>query len=307
MTDLDPRALRDAFGSFMTGVTIVTTMTPDGVPVGFTANSFTSVSLDPPMLLVCPGRYLSSFAAFETCDRFAVNVLAEGQEEVSNIFAAFKGDRFSRVNWQPDELGCPVLEGAVARFACRKTSVIPAGDHVILLGQVAAFGHPGGFGLGYSEGSYFSLGLEYRASAGHAHRSFAGAIVERDATVLLRETAAGFVLPTIELDGDAGAREAMTAWFAVAGIEVDLVHVYSIFTDRGNGSRYTYLTARTGDNAPDAFGTFVPLAQINDIDFADPALASMMNRFALEHRNRSFSLYVGDESRGDIHTLTTGT
>ena len=94
MTPPDPRALRDAFGSFMTGVTVVTALGPDGNPVGFTANSFSSVSLDPPLLLVCPGKFLSSFEVFANCTHFAVNILAEGQEAGANTCASVKCDRF---------------------------------------------------------------------------------------------------------------------------------------------------------------------------------------------------------------------
>ena len=84
MTELDPERLRAAFARFMTGVTVVTARTAGGEPVGFTANSFTSVSLDPPLLLVCPGRHLSSFPIFEAAPHFGISILAEGQEEVSN-------------------------------------------------------------------------------------------------------------------------------------------------------------------------------------------------------------------------------
>ena len=100
MTDLDPRELRAAFGRYMTGVTVVTSRDARDDPVGFTANSFTSVSLDPPLLLVCPGRHVSSFAVFRTAPRFGVSILAEGQEEVSNLFAGGPGDRFSLCDWE---------------------------------------------------------------------------------------------------------------------------------------------------------------------------------------------------------------
>ncbi|MEL6980158.1 MAG: flavin reductase family protein, partial [Pseudomonadota bacterium] len=143
MSEIDPRALRDAFGAFLTGVTVVTTVGEDGAPRGFTANSFASVSLDPPLLLVCPARRLSSFAAFEGCRDFAISVLAEGQEAVSNIFASSKGDRFAEVAWRPAASGAPVIEGAAAAFACTAQSVVPAGDHVILIGRVTAFERSG--------------------------------------------------------------------------------------------------------------------------------------------------------------------
>lgn len=156
MSEIDPRALRHAFGAFPTGVTVVTAWAGDGTPVGFTANSFTSVSLDPPLLLVCPGRALSCFPVFETCARFAVNVLADGQEEVSSIFAGFRGDRFSRVSWRGADGAPPVLEGVAAHFVCRTDRIVPAGDHVLLIGAVETFGNSGREGLGYARGRYFS-------------------------------------------------------------------------------------------------------------------------------------------------------
>ena len=105
MTHGDPRALRDAFGSFMTGVTVVTCKDATGAPAGFTANSFSSVSLDPPLLLVCPGKALSSYASFAGCTRFAVNILAADQKDVANTFASHKGNRFSCVRHHEDAFG----------------------------------------------------------------------------------------------------------------------------------------------------------------------------------------------------------
>jgi len=86
MDKIDPILLRDAFGKFMTGVTVVTAVRGDGKYVGFTANSFTSVSLDPPMLLVCPGKFLSSYETFSKCIHFSVNILSEGQEKNFKYF-----------------------------------------------------------------------------------------------------------------------------------------------------------------------------------------------------------------------------
>jgi len=157
MNKINPRALRDAFGSFMTGVTVVTTRAHDGTPVGFTANSFASVSLDPPLLLVCPGKFLSCFEMFQNAEHFAVSVLAAGQEDISNIFASFKGDRFARVAHDTDLHGIPLIRGAVARFSCRNWQAVPAGDHSVLLGHVIAFDHTDKAGLGYGGGDYFSL------------------------------------------------------------------------------------------------------------------------------------------------------
>lgn len=153
----DPRALRSAFGSYMTGVTVVSARTRDGVPVGFTANSFTSVSLDPPLLLVCPGKSLSSYDAFASCRHFAVNILAAQQKEVANIFAGDQGDRFAKVPHALNEQGVPLIQGALAQFSCATEQCVEAGDHLILIGRVEAFTHVEGDGLGYASGRYFNL------------------------------------------------------------------------------------------------------------------------------------------------------
>ncbi|WP_255554215.1 flavin reductase [Sphingomicrobium clamense] len=132
----DPRTLRDALGTFATGVTIVTARAPDGTNVGLTANSFTSVSLDPPLLLVCPHRQAHSMAVFSEVDHFAVNVLHIGQQSVSDLFARKSDDRFERVDWEVWDHGPPILTNSLASFECRKFAEYDGGDHVILVGEV---------------------------------------------------------------------------------------------------------------------------------------------------------------------------
>ena len=153
----DARALRSAFGSYMTGVTVVTARTKAGVPVGFTANSFTSVSLDPPLLLVCPGKSLSSYDTFARCRHFAVNVLEAQQKDVANIFAGDQGDRFAKVAHKTNASGVPLISSALAQFSCATEQCVEAGDHLILIGRVEAFTHVDGDGLGYAGGRYFNL------------------------------------------------------------------------------------------------------------------------------------------------------
>ncbi|HIG21872.1 MAG TPA: alpha/beta fold hydrolase [Henriciella marina] len=132
----DARTLRDALGCFATGVTVVTTMSTEGKPVGLTANSFTSVSLDPPLLLVCIAKSSSSLEALQTSERFAVNVLHIGQQPVSNTFAMPGEDRFSQTPWQEGQYGSPLISGALANFECIKFDLHDGGDHVILIGKV---------------------------------------------------------------------------------------------------------------------------------------------------------------------------
>lgn len=132
---LDPRALRDAFGTFATGVTVVTGLGADGTRVGLTANSLTSVSLDPPLLLFCPARAASALPALRASGRFAINVLAVDQQAVADRFAQRGVDRFADAAWD-DWDGLPILAGALANFACTRFAEHDGGDHVVVVGRI---------------------------------------------------------------------------------------------------------------------------------------------------------------------------
>ncbi|WP_337185658.1 alpha/beta fold hydrolase [Phenylobacterium sp.] len=133
----DSRTLRDALGCFATGVTVVTAMGDDG-PVGVTANSFTAVSLDPPLILVCLGARSSSLPTFQTAGGFAINMLHIGQQPASKAFAGPQESRFSSVPWRVGRHGAPTLDDSLASFECETFSMQEAGDHVVLIGRVKA-------------------------------------------------------------------------------------------------------------------------------------------------------------------------
>lgn len=154
----DARTLRDAMGCFATGVTVVTAMTPDGQPVGLTANSFTSVSLDPPLLLVCIANNAGSAAVLKGSDRFAVNVLQIRQQITSNRFAGKGESRFAETDWQPGHFGTPVINGSLSSFECDRHAVHDGGDHFILVGKVQrAMFEPRRDPLLYFKGKYRRL------------------------------------------------------------------------------------------------------------------------------------------------------
>ncbi|MFD5599352.1 flavin reductase family protein [Leucobacter sp. NPDC058333] len=152
--DFDPRDLRAAFGQFATGVTVVTTVTPDGERIGVTANSFTSLSMDPPLVLWCPGRHLRSLPAFETATHFAINVLASNQHGLSGKFATGSTDKFDGVAVREGIAGIPVLEGTLATFECETVARHEAGDHVIYVGQIRRYAHAQAKPLVFHGGSY---------------------------------------------------------------------------------------------------------------------------------------------------------
>jgi len=133
----DPRLLREALGCFGTGVTVVTTFDSQGQPIGFTANSFTSVSLEPPLVLFCIARKSANLDVFCRAPGFAINILHIGQQPTSDRFARPSESRFDGLDWEVrSEGGAPILTGSRASFDCRAHSVHQGGDHLIIVGEV---------------------------------------------------------------------------------------------------------------------------------------------------------------------------
>lgn len=157
--ETDKIALRQALGAFATGVTIVTAIASEtGEPVGFTANSFASVSLDPPLLLVCLAHTAASYRTFREAGSFAVNVLAADQEKTAMLFATRGADKFRSTAWHPGQMGAPLIEGCLARFDCAMHQRVTAGDHDILMGRVIGFSRHEGEALLYHGGAFQRLG-----------------------------------------------------------------------------------------------------------------------------------------------------
>ncbi|OPA90991.1 flavin oxidoreductase [Pseudomonas fluorescens] len=150
----DPRAFRRALGNFATGVTVVTAADAAGRKVGVTANSFNSVSLDPPLVLWSLDKRSNSHEVFEQASHFAVNVLAADQIDLSNNFARPKDDRFAEIEYQPGEGGAPVFADCSARFHCENYQQVDGGDHWIMIGKVVAFDDFGRAPLLYHQGAY---------------------------------------------------------------------------------------------------------------------------------------------------------
>ncbi len=136
MESFDHKTFRAAAGQFMTGVAVVTTIDADGSPFGLTANSFTSISLDPPMVSFSLGRDSEGFPAFSDSNGFVIHVLAASQQDLSVRFATKGTDRFSGIETSPGWNGLPVIGGTLAVFECSSTHAYDGGDHVIHVGTV---------------------------------------------------------------------------------------------------------------------------------------------------------------------------
>lgn len=154
---LDTRDFRRALGCFATGVAVITTRDGGGRPAGLTINSFTSVSLDPPLVLWSLSRHAASLPAFHDSEFFAVNVLAADQLDLSRRFARPSSDKFAGLGFVDGLGGVPLLDGTAACFECRTRHRYDGGDHVIFLGRVERYAHSDREPLVFGRGRYGRL------------------------------------------------------------------------------------------------------------------------------------------------------
>jgi len=309
ISKINTRELRDAFGAFMTGVTIVTTATDGGKPLGFTANSFSSVSLDPALLLVSIAKTSSNYQTFATAGHFAINILAEGQKDLSNTFARPSDDRFANVSWQLSANRNPLIDDVSAWFDCTTHAVIDAGDHALIIGRVEAFHSAGFAGLGYYRGGYLTP-ARVSAEVIAGPKVIVNAIIAREDKVLLVKTAGNkWGLPSKAI-GKESADKALAEIFAKYQPDASASFIYSVYNN--TETHYQYISflcsapdelASVGHVSGDASGQFVSLDDIETEAFQDNALASMLQRYRKENELKSYGLYFGDHSNGTVRPL----
>lgn len=152
--ELDAQRFRQALRCFATGVTIITTVTPEGEPIGLTANSFNSVSLTPPLVLWSLNKRSRNLPAFENAGHYAINILHADQMSLAGRFASPVENRFEGVDWYFGKNGMPLLAGSVAWFECASNMRHEGGDHLIFIGEVLDTGHSEGTPLLYASGNY---------------------------------------------------------------------------------------------------------------------------------------------------------
>lgn len=292
--NLDPKLLRSAFGRFLTGVTVVTARSETGDPVGFTANSFTSVSLTPPMVLVCPGNHLSSFETFRAADRFGISILSEGQQDLSNLFASGKGDRFGQCEWDSPAAGIPLISGRAAGFVCDTFQRVDAGDHVVLIGRVVHFDDASLPGLGFGPDGYFTRNREREAEAPTERRTLASVLLDDGTNVYLTPDMDLPGMPVVP--GDSPLRT-LNAELEQRGIRTELSVVYAVYDDGPWGRRIVF---RGHVDAAVPGLTTVAITALPGIRTGDEAVRSLLIRFAQEHKTQNFGFYIGDDRSGDV-------
>jgi flavin reductase (DIM6/NTAB) family NADH-FMN oxidoreductase RutF len=305
---IDPLALRGAFGTFLTGITVITTRDMDGVPRGMTANSFASVSLDPPLLLICVGKSATSFPAFAACPSFAVNVLHDKQIPLSAAFASKAKDKFENVAHDTVHTGAPILRDCLTWFDCSVHQRLEVGDHVVLIGRIQAFGTSPSAPLGFCRGRYAEVKEPLPPGWSPSRNMIVGYIIEADGRILLRATGEGkWSLPiakgrqnTTLLDLDDAGTVALLP---------DTTFLYSIFdVSEGDPGYIIYrgrLAARgqaADDLAPGL--RFFPIVDLPFDAIGERDIVAMLRRYVHERSQNRFGIYVDAIDGGRVAMIS---
>lgn len=303
MEELDIKALRRCLGGFVTGVTIITTFDKAGEPRGMTANSFTSVSLDPPLILVCVGNLATSFEAFSECEGFTVNVLREEQRSLSNLFASKTADKFQEVRWNRGTSGGPRFDESLAILDCDVEKRMQMGDHMILVGRVAAFDTNPARPLVFGQGSYISFEAQDEFLSPHKRMKTAfTCIAEFESRVLLVRDRHGWALPSVRLSSSSpGVASAFASAFATFGAEVEITFLYSVFEDIAQ-DRVNIIYRGILKNGPPETDS-VRLFSRDDVpwpELSPEVNARMLHRFFQERAIARFGVYTQIDARGHV-------
>jgi flavin reductase (DIM6/NTAB) family NADH-FMN oxidoreductase RutF len=302
LSGFDSQGFRKALGHFLTGVTIITAVGADGVPKGFTANSFTSVSLDPPLVLVCIGKTATSVDAFAEGSKYCVNILSDLQRPLSNLFASKSADKFVGEHWAMSGDGCPYIKESLVVFECTTDRLIDAGDHYIALGLVKRFDVNAGRPLGFCRGTYVlpALTQEVVGLAGTTPR--VGALLEwRNSLLLLENEQGELSLPAGTLLGEPSIGNSLLGSLAQLDIAATVDFLFSVYEDEKSQNNIFYRGSfDPGPKAPPQL-----IFPFDDIpwDRVRKRDVKMARRFIDEKRREVAGLYVGGQVAGSIYSF----
>ena len=303
----DRRAFRDMLGSFMTGVTVVAARDENGAPSAFTANSFTSVSLDPPLILVCLAKAAASAGIFSKAERFSINILGDGQRDLSAAFASRSPAKAAALDTLTPATP-PVLDGSLANMVCERRQVVDAGDHLILIGAVTEFRTTAGQPLGYFRGGYVGFGLAVQTLEQLAAPLQVGGLLEHDGRVVLcrRAGASHWEVPSAPLKAGEQHSTLIGKIFARFGISASPSFLYSVFQEEGEA--HTTMVFTTEAKAGFSCGSLEDGTQTASFGVEDepwtlvrgPMMQGMLQRFFRERAADCFGIYYDTADGGRV-------
>lgn len=307
-TSIDPITFRQVLGSFLTGVTVVTTVDEEGAYRGITVNSFTSVSLDPPLVLFCVGKQSSSCASFTGSAGHNIHILSAEQQGIARQFV--KGtaeEKFANVQVTPTETGAPLLSDVGAWLACRTHQVIDAGDHFIIIGEVYACEARDYRPLGFFQSQFqtFSMGEEIAQYSARPSGTVTVAwiLAAEDGRVLLHRGEHGRLEIPKSRAGSARLGDEYLAGMAggLVGAEVGIDFLFSLYEAEDGRLVLIYRGAVDGTDGGVAEGMeFVDLEQLGSLSIADAVERSILGRYQRERIESRFGIYSGSHASGSL-------
>ncbi len=299
--------LRSAFSTFMTGVTIVTSVDDQQQPIGFTANSFTSVSLTPPLILYCVDKSSMHLKHYTEGKRFAINILSEQQQDLAITFSRSVEARFANVAWSLSDLGSPIIEGNSAFFDCEISQVIEAGDHYIVIGKVVNFAYNALQGLGFARGKFFTLGMSEAAVSALTSgiKIKITALIESHGKLLMQKNQSSdqppyYDLPSFDtLDGKR-AMELLKQLLADVSENAEIGFIYSVYHNHAERCQEIFYRC-AALSTQSQWGEYIALDALPINQVPDKAIQSILKRYQDEHKLQNYGVYFGDESKGEVH------
>jgi len=250
-------------------------------------------------LLVSLANSSRNLETFSKGTGFAVNILAEGQKDISGTFARPSDDRFANVYWKKGPIGSPVIAGVSAWFDCTTEQAIPAGDHTILIGRIGGFEATPAAGLGYYRGAYVTP-AQTAAQLPAGPDVVITAILEAEGKVLLIDDGRGGVTLPMARAGRDGVQAALARLIAASGLQAQSGAVYSVYDDVGQGAQHIAFLCPTSPGKP-RHGALVDLSRDGLADVSDPAARIMLERLADEAPTGRYGIYFGTNEQGRVH------
>lgn len=300
---------RKVLGSFLTGVTVVTTLNKKNKPIGFTANSFTSVSLDPPLILVCLAKSSFLEPAFKQSKYFTVNILAESQRDISTLFASPEEDRFAGLKTHSKATKCPLINDVTAWLDCKTHEVLDGGDHLILIGRVLEFDHTPQPPLGYLRGNYLNVSLDQEVTVALENpgiQTRVGSIIEQQGKLLLLESEQGVQLPTASILGDKDKPNSLCGLLEKMGIQIQDSYLFAVFETQNDNIMHIYYRAQVDTSISPALSNRGKFFIFDEIPFEllpDDSTRTMLRRYVKEKALDAFGIYVGDQDNGSVEKI----
>lgn len=302
---------RQVLGSFMTGVTVITTIDADGNKRGITANSFTSVSLDPPLVLFCVDYRAASYETWQSSAGFVIHILQSEQQDLAKTFASKAENKFDGLESVEGSTGAPILQDVHAWLDCKLSSTVIAGDHAIIIGEVVKYSAEPARPLGFYQGRFFGFNNDQEIASliPQASRVNVGWMMQNDSGAIVCSAQADgtFALPKTQLRASDISSDALAAAASAQfGHPASVEFLYSVFEGKQDQLSLVYrgqVFASAAELAAAGYASVAP-AEVQPASFTVPGEAAVVERYLEELANARFGVYAGTLAEGSVAVVS---